>query len=105
MAATDEDPELIPANQDSREATVHNAAVMSGGTLLSRATGLVRVSVTLAALGVTALSDAYNQANTTPNIIYELVLGGSSRASSCRSSSRAHGRAIARNSSRRPAGS
>jgi len=76
VAATDEDPELISANQDSREATVHNAAVMSGGTLLSRATGLVRVSVTLAALGVTALSDAYNQANTTPNIIYELVLGG-----------------------------
>ena len=76
MAATDEDPELIPATEDSREATVRSAAVMSGGTLLSRVTGLVRVSVTLAALGVTALSDAYNQANTTPNIIYELVLGG-----------------------------
>jgi len=77
VAATDEDPELIaPAPADSREETVRNAAVMSGGTLLSRVTGLVRVSVTLAALGVTALSDAYNQANTTPNIVYELVLGG-----------------------------
>ena len=49
---------------------------MSGGTLLSRVTGLLRVSVTLAALGVTVVSDAYNTANTTPNIIYELVLGG-----------------------------
>ena len=49
---------------------------MSTGTLLSRATGVVRVSVTLAALGVSALSDAYNTANTTPNIVYELVLGG-----------------------------
>jgi len=49
---------------------------MSGGTLLSRATGLIRVSVTLAALGVTGLSDVYNTANTTPNIVYELVLGG-----------------------------
>ena len=49
---------------------------MSTGTLLSRATGLVRVSVTLAALGLTAVSDTYNAANTTPNIVYELVLGG-----------------------------
>ncbi|TMK36781.1 MAG: murein biosynthesis integral membrane protein MurJ [Actinobacteria bacterium] len=61
---------------DSREATVRNAAVMSGGTLLSRVTGLLRVTVTLAALGFTVVSDGYNAANTTPNIIYELVLGG-----------------------------
>ena len=49
---------------------------MSGGTLLSRVTGLLRVTVTLAALGFTVVSDGYNAANTTPNIIYELVLGG-----------------------------
>jgi putative peptidoglycan lipid II flippase len=49
---------------------------MSVGTLLSRATGLIRVVVTLAALGVGVVSDAYNTANTTPNIVYELVLGG-----------------------------
>jgi putative peptidoglycan lipid II flippase len=49
---------------------------MSVGTMLSRVTGLVRVSVTLAALGLTATSDAYNAANTTPNMIYELLLGG-----------------------------
>jgi putative peptidoglycan lipid II flippase len=50
--------------------------VMALGTTLSRATGLVRVSVTLAALGLTATSDAYFAANTTPNMVYELVLGG-----------------------------
>ena len=55
---------------------MRNAAVLSVGTLLSRVTGLVRVSVTLAALGLTTVSDAYNAANTTPNIIYELILGG-----------------------------
>ena len=55
---------------------MRNAAVMSGGTLLSRVTGLIRVTVTLAALGFTVVSDGYNAANTTPNIIYELVLGG-----------------------------
>jgi putative peptidoglycan lipid II flippase len=70
--------ELTPPDHpaDSREATVRHTAVMSTGTLLSRATGLVRVSVTLAALGLTAVSDTYNAANTTPNIVYELVLGG-----------------------------
>jgi putative peptidoglycan lipid II flippase len=71
--ATAEDLELTA---DSRAATVRSAAVMSVGTLLSRATGVVRVSVTLAALGVTSLSSTYLTANTTPNIVYELVLGG-----------------------------
>lgn len=50
---------------------------MSSGTLVSRGTGLVRVGVTLAALGTTNdLSNSYFIANTTPNIVYELVLGG-----------------------------
>jgi len=61
---------------DSREMTVRRAAAMSGGTLLSRLTGLIRVSVTLAALGLTGLSDVYAAANTTPNIVYELIVGG-----------------------------
>ncbi|HEX6844806.1 MAG TPA: murein biosynthesis integral membrane protein MurJ, partial [Actinomycetota bacterium] len=61
---------------DARDVTVRRAAVMSVGTLLSRATGLVRVTVTVSALGFTALSDAYTTANTTPNILYELALGG-----------------------------
>jgi putative peptidoglycan lipid II flippase len=71
-AAEDLDLTLI----DSRDVTVRNAAAMSVGTAISRVTGIVRVTVTLAALGVTALSDSYNTANTTPNIVYELVLGG-----------------------------
>jgi putative peptidoglycan lipid II flippase len=79
VVPADEGLELTPDGPDavdSREATVRNAAVMSGGTLLSRVTGLIRVTVTLAALGFTVVSDSYNAANTTPNIIYELVLGG-----------------------------
>ena len=52
-----------------------NVAVASG-TALSRATGLVRVAVFGAVLGKSALTDAYNQANATPNLIYELVIGG-----------------------------
>jgi putative peptidoglycan lipid II flippase len=62
---------------DSRRATTRSAAVMSTGTLLSRGTGVLRVGVTLAALGAALpLSDSYFIANTTPNIVYELILGG-----------------------------
>jgi len=53
-------------------------AVMSVGTVLSRITGLARLAAIAAALGVaeTRLTDTYNLANTAPNILYELVLGG-----------------------------
>ena len=44
--------------------------------MLSRVTGLVRVAVTAYALGETILADTYNAANTTPNVVYELILGG-----------------------------
>jgi len=52
--------------------------VMVGGTALSRATGLLRVAVLAGALGVaeSRVADTYNLANTTPNILYQLVLGG-----------------------------
>ncbi len=73
VEAATEEPDLTI---DSRDATVRSAALMSTGTLVSRGTGLIRVSATLAALGLTALSDTYNAANTTPNIVYELLLGG-----------------------------
>ncbi len=67
----------LPA-EDRREAYVRNTAVMSVGTALSRLTGFLRLSAQTAALGVTisALGNTYATANTTPNIVYELVLGG-----------------------------
>jgi putative peptidoglycan lipid II flippase len=52
-----------------------NVAV-AGGTFLSRLTGLLRITVLSGVLGLEALTDAYNAANNTPNIIYELVIGG-----------------------------
>lgn len=54
-------------------------ALMTLGTVLSRATGLLRIAAITAALGIVEsgrLTDTYNLANTAPNIIYELVLGG-----------------------------
>lgn len=49
---------------------------MAAGTLLSRLTGFGRVAALSYAFGATRLADAYNLANTTPNIIYDLVVGG-----------------------------
>jgi putative peptidoglycan lipid II flippase len=50
--------------------------VVATGTLLSRATGMFRVTVLAGVLGSTALNDAYILGNETPNIVYELLLGG-----------------------------
>jgi putative peptidoglycan lipid II flippase len=49
---------------------------MAVGTTLSRITGVGRVIALTLALGGGGFADAYNLANTTPNIIYDVVLGG-----------------------------
>ncbi|HLI56264.1 MAG TPA: murein biosynthesis integral membrane protein MurJ, partial [Actinomycetota bacterium] len=48
---------------------------MAVGTLISRATGFLRTLIIAAAIGE-IVGDAYNIANTVPNIVYELLLGG-----------------------------
>jgi putative peptidoglycan lipid II flippase len=53
-----------------------NTAVMAIGTTLSRVTGFGRVFALAYALGLTRVADSYNLANTTPNLVYELVVGG-----------------------------
>ena len=49
---------------------------MAAGTAASRATGLLRTMALAWAVGVTAVSDAYNTANTAPMMIFTLVAGG-----------------------------
>jgi putative peptidoglycan lipid II flippase len=67
-----------PDPADTPRAFVRNTAVMSAGTALSRLTGFLRLSAMAFALGITEsrLADSYNLANITPNILYELALGG-----------------------------
>jgi putative peptidoglycan lipid II flippase len=70
---------VVPTADDLSGGTyVRNAAVMTVGTVLSRATGVIRVGVLAWAMGITVsgLADTYNAANTAPNILYELALGG-----------------------------
>ncbi len=49
---------------------------VAGGTLASRLTGLARLIVFAAVIGQSALADAFDVGNNAPNVIYELLLGG-----------------------------
>ena len=62
--------------RDVRAGLARSSAAVATGTLLSRLTGLLRVGALAWAVGGGSLADAYNLANTTPNIVYELLLGG-----------------------------
>lgn len=51
---------------------------MTVGTGISRITGFVRTAALASVLGLTAkaMADSFNLANITPNIVYDLILGG-----------------------------
>ena len=76
------DPERLSASEPGAVAgpvsLARSTAAMTVGTVISRVTGVVRLAVLAATLGVTEtrLTDSYNLANMAPNILYELVLGG-----------------------------
>ena len=58
-------------------ALLSSSRVMAVGTVLSRVTGLIRTIVLAAALGLDrVVPEAYNAANTAPNAVYDLLLGG-----------------------------
>ncbi|MER5764039.1 murein biosynthesis integral membrane protein MurJ [Streptomyces sp. NPDC002082] len=59
---------------------LRSGALMAAGSVVSRATGFVRSAVIGAALGITLLGDGYAVANTVPNILYILLIGGALNA-------------------------
>jgi putative peptidoglycan lipid II flippase len=52
------------------------STIMAVGTILSRITGFFRAILGVAVLGTALLADTYNVANTMPNILYNLLVGG-----------------------------
>lgn len=75
--------EMTPTGTTSRDVEASRRSVLArasmrtaGGTVLSRVTGLARLVMIAAVLGQGHVADAFNLANTTPNIIHDLVLGG-----------------------------
>src|SRR6266487_136020 len=55
---------------------VRSSGVMALGTLASRVSGLLRTFVLVYAIGTRELGNAYNYANTLPNTVYNLAIGG-----------------------------
>jgi len=55
---------------------LRGAGTMALGTMASRLTGFLRTAVLVAVLGVKGVALAFTVANTAPNIVYELLLGG-----------------------------
>ena len=64
----------IESNDD--RALLRSSTVMAIGTIFSRITGLVRGLLIVALLGTALLGDTFNVANTMPNILYNLIIGG-----------------------------
>jgi putative peptidoglycan lipid II flippase len=68
----------VPGTPDGDDtgSVARNSAVMAVGSIVSRITGFLRTAVLAAALGAEVVSNDYNLANTVPNMVYELLLGG-----------------------------
>ncbi len=67
------------ATEHQRHSThrlIRSSAIIGIGTALSRVTGFLRIAAIAYALGVTTMAGVYSYANETPNIVYELLLGG-----------------------------
>lgn len=62
--------------RDSGHSLLRSNAVVALGTGLSRLTGMLKIIVFGFVIGQTALADAYDGANNSPNAVYELLLGG-----------------------------
>jgi putative peptidoglycan lipid II flippase len=69
------DPAPLPP-ATGQPSVARSSSVMAIGTTASRATGFIRTAVLLYAIGTKNLGDAYNVANTVPNAVYSLALGG-----------------------------
>lgn len=77
MSAADPAIEGDPTVSTERSRHLLRASAVVGiGTALSRVTGFLRVAAIAYALGAAALAGTYSYANETPNMLYELLLGG-----------------------------
>jgi putative peptidoglycan lipid II flippase len=76
LPESDADADLREGPPGASRGILRAAGTMAVATLVSRITGLLRTVVLAAAIGQGVVSDAYNTANTLPNIVYELLLGG-----------------------------
>ena len=62
--------------ESGTESVARSSGIMALGSLVSRATGFLRTAAIGAAIGGALVGNAYQVANTLPNMLYELLLGG-----------------------------
>jgi putative peptidoglycan lipid II flippase len=75
--APDENPtQRIPRVGRSEPSLGRSSSMMALASMVSRITGFVRQVALFTVLGDTILNDSYTLANTLPNIVYELLIGG-----------------------------
>lgn len=66
-----------PSDGDQeRRSILSSSAVMAAGTVVSRTSGFVRSALLAATLGAYLHADVFNIANTVPNMLYILLVGG-----------------------------
>ncbi|MEV4557081.1 murein biosynthesis integral membrane protein MurJ [Kitasatospora sp. NPDC049285] len=70
------EPAGEPAKAKPAASTARNGLIMALGSLASRALGFVRSAVIVAALTTGPVGEAFNVANSLPNIIYMMLIGG-----------------------------
>src|SRR5205823_6138374 len=79
-AAHEPPPPPEPAASASRPrrepSLARSSRIMALASAASRLTGFLRSLAIAAAIGLELVGDAYNTANTLPNIVYDLLLGG-----------------------------
>jgi putative peptidoglycan lipid II flippase len=68
--------EPAASGAESSAGIARSSALMASGTVLSRLTGVVRTSAIAAAVGFATFADTYTIANSLPNIVYILIVGG-----------------------------
>ena len=64
------------AGASESSSLLRSSGAMAIGTIASRFTGFLRSAILIYAIGTHDLGNAYNLANTLPNIVYNLALGG-----------------------------
>ncbi|MFJ5923028.1 murein biosynthesis integral membrane protein MurJ [Kitasatospora sp. NPDC092948] len=74
--ASEEQEDPKPAAEKPAASTGRNGLIMALGSLASRALGFVRSAVIVAALATGPAGDAFTVANSLPNIVYMMLLGG-----------------------------
>ena len=82
MTAPEQTPSTLdPASRPSAKplkpsSLLRDGRIMALASMVSRLTGFVRQIALAGALGFAVVNDSYTVANTLPNIVYELLLGG-----------------------------